>query len=36
MVEYMKRTTDLPEETIRMCPDCRLRSLSAEMSTGTG
>jgi bidirectional [NiFe] hydrogenase diaphorase subunit len=36
MVDYMKQSTDLPEETIRLCPECRIISISKEMTTGIG
>lgn len=36
MIEYMKKTTDLPEETIRLCPDCRLKHMREGMITGVG
>ncbi|MFP4180330.1 MAG: 4Fe-4S dicluster domain-containing protein [Spirochaetaceae bacterium] len=36
MVDYFVRTTDLTEETLRLCPDCRTQKMSADMSTGLG
>ena len=36
MVSYMLEHTDMPEETIRLCPECRLELMTEEMSTGLG
>ncbi len=35
MIEYMRDRTELSEELIRMCPQCRLKNLSGGMSVGS-
>jgi NADH dehydrogenase/NADH:ubiquinone oxidoreductase subunit G len=36
MIEYMKRSTELPEEMIRLCPECRIRNMAEDMTAGVG
>ena len=36
MIEHIKKRTDLPEETILLCPDCREDHMSSELTTGIG
>jgi len=35
MIKYMKERTDLPGETVLLCPSCRSRRLGEKMLTGT-
>jgi uncharacterized protein YbaR (Trm112 family) len=34
MVDYMKRKTELPEDKILICPECRQQMMGKEMLTG--
>lgn len=36
MVEHIKKHTGLPEEIIRLCPECRETQMSGELTTGIG